>query len=246
MTLALAGCKGSNQENAAAPAAETQTAAAPAVNPDAATISGVVKFTGKKPTPQKIAMTADAYCKTKHAEGAVSDEVVVNANGTLQYVYVYVKSGLGDKKFPPSTTPVVLNQEGCMYTPHVVAVQTGQELLVRNSDGVLHNVNCRPTKNQGFNFGQPVQNMENKKVFTTAELAIPVKCDVHPWMHSFIHVQDHPFASVSNDQGAFSLSNLPPGTYEIEAWHEKYGTSVQTITVGAKETKSIEFTFKGA
>jgi plastocyanin len=133
-----------------------------------------------------------------------------------------------------------------MYTPHVAAVQVGQEVVVRNSDGVLHKVNVRPTKNQGFNFGQPVQGMENKKTFTTAEVMIPVKCDVHPWMHGWIGVQDHPFAAVSDENGAFSLNNLPPGTYEIEAWHEKYGTSTQTVTVGAKETKSITFTFKGA
>jgi plastocyanin len=244
--LILAGCKSNNAPSASS-STSTPTQAVAAVDPaTVGTVTGSVKFTGTAPKAQKISMSADAFCSTAHKDAVVSEEVVVNANKTLRYVYVYVKSGLGDKKFAPSATPVVFDQKGCMYTPHVAAVQVGQEVVVRNSDGVLHNVNVRPTKNQGFNFGQPVQGMENKKTFTTAEVMIPVKCDVHPWMHGWIGVQDHPFAAVSDENGAFSLNNLPPGTYEIEAWHEKYGTSTQTVTVGAKETKSITFTFKGA
>lgn len=248
MAFAIAGCKGNQTSTTetAGSAPETSSAQS-AVDPaTVGTVTGVVKFSGTAPKPQKIAMSADAFCKTAHAGDVTSDEVVVNPNNTLRYVYVYVKSGLGDKKFPPSSTPAVLDQKGCLYSPHVVAVQVGQELLVRNSDGVLHNVNVRPAKNQPFNFGQPVQGMENKKTFTTPEVMIPVKCDVHPWMHSWIGVQDHPFAAVSDESGAFSLNNLPPGTYDIEAWHEKYGTASQSVTVGAKETKTIEFNFKGA
>ncbi len=242
--LMLGGC-GKKDAGTATPATETTTAA-PAVAAGGATVSGSVAFTGTKPTPKKITMTADAYCKTQHASGVNSDEVVVNPNGTLKNVYVYVKSGLGDKKFPPSATPVVFDQHGCTYSPHVVAVQAGQELLVKNSDAVLHNVNARPKINKGFNFGQPVQGMESKKSFDKAEVMIPVKCDVHPWMAAWIGVQEHPFAAVSSDDGSFSLQGLPAGTYVIEAWHEKYGVSEQTVTVGATETKSIKFTFKGA
>jgi hypothetical protein len=194
---------------------------------------------------QKISMVADAACKTAHTTDVYSEDVVVNPNNTLKFVYVYVKSGLKDLKFPTPTEPAVFDQKGCMYIPHVSAVQAGQPLLVRNSDSVLHNVNARPVKNPGFNFGQPVQGMESKKSFATPEVMIPVKCDVHPWMHGWIGVQNHPYAAVSGDDGSFTLKNLPPGEYEIEAWHEKYGTSVQKVTVGAKETKKIEFTFKG-
>jgi plastocyanin len=175
-----------------------------------------------------------------------SEEVVVNPNGTLKNVYVYVKSGLGDKKFPAPSTPAVFDQHGCMYHPHVLSVQTGQEIIVRNSDGVLHNINARPKLNKGFNFGQPVQGMESKKSFDKPEVMIPVKCDVHPWMNAWMGVQDHPFAAVTGDDGSFSLKGLPAGTYTIEAWHEKYGVSDQTVTIGATETKSITFTFKGA
>ncbi len=242
----LGACKsGSNQTaggDAAAPAASTQS---PVDAATAGNITGTVKFAGAKPKMPKISMSADAVCKAGHTSDVFSEEVVVNPNNTLRYVYVYVKSGLNNLKFPAPSTPAVLDQKGCMYQPHVVAVQVGQALKIRNSDGVLHNVNARPAKNQGFNMGQPVQGMESDKTFTAAEVMIPVKCDVHPWMHSWIGVQDHPYAAVSDETGAFSLSNLPPGEYEVEAWHEKYGTSVQKVTVGAKETKAITFTFKG-
>lgn len=243
----LGACKGnSNQSAATAESAPAATAQSPVDLATAGTISGTVKFAGAKPKIQKVSMGADAYCKTAHSSDVYSEEVVVNPNNTLKYVYVYVKSGLNNLTFPTPSEPVVLDQKGCMYTPHMVAVQVGQALKVRNSDGVLHNVNARPTKNAGFNMGQPVQGMENDKTFTTPEVMIPVKCDVHPWMHSWIGVQNHPYAVVTDDMGAFSLKDLPAGEYEIEAWHEKYGTSVQKVTVGAKETKTIEFTFKGA
>lgn len=242
--LVLGGC--GKKDEAASPAAPAEQAGgqAPAAA-GGATISGSVKFTGAKPAVKKIQMTADAYCKTQHAT-VDAEDVVVNPNGTLKNVYVYVKSGLAGKTFPKATTPAVLDQKGCMYTPHVLAVQTGQELLVRNSDGVLHNVNARPKINKGFNFGQPVQGMESKKSFDKPEVMIPVKCDVHPWMGGWIGVQDHPFAAVSGDDGSFTLKGLPAGTYEVEAWHEKYGTAVQSITVGETETKSVTFSFKGA
>ena len=245
--LALAGCKGSGQQ-AGAPEAQPQQEAKSPVDPaTAASISGTVKFTGVKPKAQKISMKAEAFCQTAHTTDVFAEDVVVNANNTLKYVYVYVKSGLSpDLKFPVPTEPAVFDQQGCIYHPHVLAVQTGQTVLVRNSDNVLHNVNVKPTKNQGFNFGQPVQGMETKKSFSTAEVMIPAKCDVHPGMKAWMGVQNHPFAAVTGDDGSFSLNNLPPGEYEIEAWHEKYGTSTQKVTVGAKETKSITFTFKGA
>jgi len=248
-TALILGACGNKQESGTGQqqsSATAQSAPNPVDMATAANITGTVKFSGTAPKAQKIAMDADAYCKTQHTTPVMTEDVVVNPNGTLKFVYVYVKSGLGDKKFPAPTDPVVFDQKGCMYSPHVVAVQVGQPLMIRNSDGVLHNIDVRPASNQPFNIGQPVQGMETKKSFATPEVMIPVKCDVHPWMHGWIGVQDHPFASVTDETGAFSLKNLPPGTYVIEAWHEKYGTSTQTVTVGAKESKAIEFTFKGA
>jgi hypothetical protein len=116
---------------------------------------------------------------------------------------------------------------------------------VKNSDPVLHNINAQPTKNPGFNFGQPVKGMETKKSFPNPEVMIPVKCDVHPWMRSYIGVQAHPYAAVTGEDGSFSLKGLPPGTYELEAWHESLGTATQSVTVGPNETQSVEFAFKG-
>jgi plastocyanin len=243
--LTLTACGGNKSGDQAAQTGATgsseQVAAAPL---GGASISGTIAFTGAKPTPKKIQMSGDAYCKTQHAT-VDSEDVVVNPNGTLKNVYVYVKKGLEGKTFPKATGPAVLDQAGCMYSPHVLAAQTGQEIVIRNSDGVLHNVNARPKINKGFNFGQPVKGMESKKSFDKAEVMIPVKCDVHPWMGGYIGVQEHPYASVSGADGAFSLKGLPAGTYEIEAWHEKFGVASQTVTIGETETKTVNFSFKG-
>lgn len=242
--LAVVGC-GNKQESAQAPTQTTAESAAPAQT-GGSTITGSIKFMGNKPANKKISMSADAFCKTQHTTDVFAEEVVVNPNGTLKNVYVYIKSGFpADQKFPISSTPAVLDQMGCVYHPHVLAVQAGQEIVIRNSDGVLHNINARPKNNQGFNIGQPVKNMETKKKFANAELGIPLKCDVHPWMGGYINVQNHPFASVSNDNGSFTLTGVPAGTYVIEAWHEKYGTTTQSVTVGATETKTVQFSFKG-
>lgn len=245
--LVLFACGGKKEESASS---STQAPAAMQNPVDAATaanITGSIKFTGTAPKAKKIAMNADAYCLTQHSDAVMDESVVVNPNNTLQNVYIYVKSGLpADLKFPTPSQPAVLDQHGCLYRPHVLGVQTNQEIVVRNSDGVLHNVNARPKNNPGFNFGQPVKGMENKKSFANPEVMIPLKCDVHPWMHSYIGVQNHPYFAVTGADGAFALSNLPPGTYEIEAWQEKLGTQTQKVTVGPKETKSISFTFKGS
>ena len=245
----ISGCGGgssSTQSESSTSATTDVSSKSPVDQATAGAISGVIKFSGKKPSGKTIKMGADAYCKGQHTQAVASEEVVVNPDGTLKNVYVFVKSGLGDLQFPTSPEPAVLDQKGCIYIPHVLSVQAGQEIIIRNSDGVLHNVNARPKKNKGFNIGQPVKGMETKKSFAKAELGIPLKCDVHPWMRSYVSVQNHPYGAVSSDNGSFTLDNLPPGTYEIEAWHEAFGTQSQKVTLGPKESKSISFTFKGA
>lgn len=242
----LVSCGGKKEDSGSTATSGGSDAAAAASLGDSA-ISGSVKFTGTKPKAKKIQMTADAFCKTVHPTSVESEEVVVNPNGTLKNVYIYVKSGLAaGLKFPAPKGEAVLDQQGCLYTPHVIAIQANQPLVIKNSDGVLHNINARPKNNPGFNIGQPVKDMKTTKTFPNPEVMIPIKCDVHPWMGGYIGVQAHPYAAVSDGSGSFSLQGLPAGTYEIEAWHEVYGTSKQTITVGAKEQKSITFTFKGA
>jgi hypothetical protein len=220
-------------------------AAAPVASADAATITGVVKLEGAAPKMPAIQMSADPYCQSQHpgGAGATDEEVVVGPAGELANVIVYVKNAPAG---PATTTPAVLDQKGCQYHPHVQVLEVGQPLQIRNDDATLHNVHAMPNNNSQFNEGQPVQGMVSTKKFDKPEI-IPfrIKCDVHGWMKSFMAVLPHPYHSVSQMNGTFSIGNLPPGTYTLTAWHEKYGTQEQQVTVGAKESKAITFTFKG-
>jgi len=213
------------------------------VNPaTAATIKGTVKFSGTPPKSRPIDFGADPVCKGLHTERVFEEKVVVNPNDTLRYAFVRVTKGLPSGKFTPPTAPAVIDQKGCMYTPHVFGMMTGQTLIIRNSDNTNHNIHGYPKKNEGFNFGQTTAGMEEKRVFKYAE-TIPVKCDRHGWMEGFIHVMTHPYFSTSDESGAFEIKNLPPGSYTIEAWHESLGTKTSEVTVGPSETKTLEFTF---
>ncbi|HEY7471747.1 MAG TPA: carboxypeptidase regulatory-like domain-containing protein [Gemmatimonadota bacterium] len=216
--------------------------AGPVVSPDsAATITGVVNFTGTAPAMEPIDMSEEPTCAEQHTEPATT-ETVVASDGKLANVFVYVKDGLGDRAFPTPSTGVTIDQHGCVYHPHILGIQTGQDLIIKNSDGILHNINTQPTVNQGFNVSQPVV-METSKTFSSPEIMIPVKCDVHGWMHAYIGVQPHPYMAVSGSDGTFRIENLPPGTYTIEAWHETYGTQTQTVTVAAQGTGEVTFDY---
>jgi plastocyanin len=228
----------SNQEEAAAPA---PVATNPVDASTAGSLKGSVTFEGTPPAAQTINRRSDPYCEQL---GEAKTENFVVSNGGLQNVFVYVKDGLGDLKFPVPTTPVVLDQQGCIYAPRVVGIQAGQPLEILNSDETLHNVHALPANNREFNRGQPVKGLKHTHVFTTAEVMVPFKCDVHRWMNAWVGVLDHPFYAVSGTGGAFDIKNLPPGTYTIEAWHEKLGTQTQMVTIGPKETKELSFTFK--
>jgi plastocyanin len=226
----------------AAPAAAA--AAAPAANPDAATLTGTVKLDGVAPKMAPIQMSADPYCQSQHSTPALEPDVVAGAAGELANVFVYVENVSGT--FAPPSTPVVLDQHGCQYSPHVNAVMVGQKLEIKNDDDTLHNVHAMPTVNSQFNVGQPVKGMSSDKTFDKAEITpFKIKCDVHGWMRSYLAVMPHPFYAVSATNGTFTIPNLPPGKYNIVAWHEKLGQQKQEITVGAKESKAIAFSFKG-
>lgn len=221
-----------------------QQAAAPAVDPAvAATISGTISFTGTAPAATSIDMSEEPACAEKHATTPMIQSVRANDAGGLADVFVHVKEGLGDMTFPTPATAVVLDQDGCIYSPHVIGVMAGQDLAIRNSDPVLHNINTQPTANRGFNISQPRAGMESNRTFNTAEVMIPVKCDVHGWMGAYIGVTDHPYHAVSAADGSFTISGLPPGDYVIEAWHATLGVSTQSVTVGAAETGTADFSF---
>lgn len=223
---------------------DAPAAAAAPVSADAATIAGLVKFEGKKPGMPPVQMGADPSCQSQHAAPVADEEVVVGPGGELANVIVYVKDIKGN--FPAPAQPALLDQKGCQYIPHVSAVQVGQTVEIRNSDPTLHNVHAMPAVNRQFNEGQPVQGMTSPKKFDQVEMKpFRIKCDVHGWMKSYMAVLPHPFHGVSQMNGTFNIGNLPPGTYTLVAWHEKYGQQEQPITVGPKEQKQVTFTFKG-
>lgn len=213
----------------------------------AATVTGKIAFEGQPPTAEVIKMDADANCKLAHPDGVKNDDVVVNPNGTLKNVFVYVKEGLSGKKFEAPKEPVVFNQKGCQYSPRVFGIQVGQPIEIVNDDPTLHNVHSLAQKSQPFNLGMPIQGMKLKKTFTAPEVMVKIKCEVHPWMHAYAGVLDHPFFAVSGDDGSFTIKNLPPGDYTIEAWHEKYGTQDQKVSIAADgDTKDVQFQYKAA
>jgi plastocyanin len=209
---------------------------------EAGDINGKVKFEGPAPKAQRLRMDADKFCKVTHKDPVLSEEVVVNSNGTLKNVLVFVKDGLGSKKFSPPSKKAVFDQIGCVYTPHVLGVQAGQEVEVVNSDATLHNVHSLSKENPQFNVAQPIKGMKLTKKFEKTEI-FKVKCEVHTWMGAYIGVFAHPFFAVTGNDGSFSLSKLPAGEYTIETWHEKYGSQTMKVTVGAADKKSVDFSY---
>jgi len=241
-------CSGKKEEAAdqSAPGEKpASTETAPVIDvATAATVTGSARFQGTAPTMQVIDVTSEATCHAKaEAEPVYHENVVVNSNGTLSNVFVYVKEGLGGLKFPPPAEAVVFDQRSCRYRPHVFGIQVGQPLRILNSDeGVLHNIHAVSKVGNGFNFGMP-KVMETTKQFTKPEVMLKVKCDVHGWMGAYAGVLDHPYYSVTGEDGTFKLAPLPPGQYVIEAWHEEYGSQTQTITVTPQEMKEVSFSF---
>ncbi len=211
----------------------------------AGAITGTVKFSGTPPQNEVISMSADPVCASLHSGPVQTETVLVNSDGTLKNVFVYVKEGLAGKTFPAPATPVTIDQKGCRYTPHVLGIQVGQPLEIINSDNTLHNVHSLAEKSKQFNLGMPLQGMKLTKKFEVPEVMVKLKCDVHPWMSAYIGVLDHPFFSVTNGAGTFEIKDLPAGDYTIEAWHEKYGAQTQSVTVAEDSPASVDFAFNG-
>ncbi len=224
-----------------APAASATTTLDPATT---GTIVGTVRLEGTPPAAQMIRVDGDKTCATL-VPGAqrATERYVVGPGGTLANVFVYVKTGLERRSFPVPDKPVVLDQQRCWYTPRVVGVRVGQPLQVLNSDPLLHNVRAASTVNEPFNQGQPVRGVRYSHTFSTEEVMVPFKCDVHAWMDAWVGVVNHPYFAVTSADGAFSLPGLPAGTYDIEAWHEAAGTMTGTATVTARGTATLAFTF---
>jgi len=207
-----------------------------------ASVTGMVKFDGVPPNPTAIDMSSDPNCKSSSST-AVTEDLVAGANGSLENVVVFVADGLGDRTFQPPAQPAVLEQKGCAYRPHVVAIQANQKLNVVNSDATTHNIHPTPANNRESNTIQP-SGVPLELTFAREEIAIPVKCNVHPWMRGYIAVFKHPYFAVTGKDGSFELKDLPPGTYTITAWHGKLGTQSQKVTVSSGQSQKLEFVFK--
>ena len=195
-------------------------------------IKGRVKFIGKGPKAKRIRMDADPVCAASHKEAARAESFIVDANGNLANVIVYLKGVKFDGKAP--LNEVIIDQKGCVYSPHVLGVQAGQPVKILNSDATMHNIHGLPKVNKEFNFGMPKSLKEKSIVFDKSEDVFVIKCDVHPWMKSYTQVFDHPYFAVSGTDGSFSIPNVPDGTYEAVAWQERLGDKnklTQSVTV---------------
>lgn len=236
--LAFIGC-GTRQNG------ESSSATLPTVDPSTAgSITGTVVFDGTPPVLKPIDMSANQACVQLNPAPVVPPVVSVGDQGALADVVVYLKSGLGKYKFAVPTSTATLAQKNCMYEPHVMALMVGQPFAVENSDPTMHNVHPMPKHNRQWSNSQPAGSAALRSTFERPEFAMPVLCNVHPWMRAFVFVFDHPYFAVTPKTGAFSLNNVPPGTYTIEAWHENYPAEDQMVTIAPKESKTISFTFK--
>lgn len=240
IALAAAGCGKKESGESSSP---------PTVSVDPSTagsLTGTVTLEGAPPVSKPIDMGASLACVQANPSPVVPPTVVTGKNGALANVVVYVKDGLGHYRFDTPTETAVLRQKNCMYEPHVVGLMTGQPFEIQNNDLTMHNVHPMPKHNRQWSTSQPVGSAALKSSFARPEFAMAVLCNVHPWMRAVVFVFDHPYFAVTSTTGKFELKNLPPGTYTIEAWQEAYHAQDQTVTIGAKESKTISFTFKSS
>ena len=206
------------------------------------TVRGTVVFDGTPPRPGTILVAGDPNCKRKDLAAAANVQVV---DGKISNAFVYVKEGLEQLVFERPTGAIEIDQDGCLYRPHVVGVQTGQTLRFRNSDPTLHNVHTHSDNSRNVNFGMPLQNDTRDIRLAKAEIMVGVKCDVHPWMRAWVGVLDHPYFAVTGADGTFKVSRIPPGEYLIEAWHERFGTVSEKVMLPASGEVATELRFSG-
>ena len=245
--LPLAGCKSNNP----APTAETKPAtapSAPAYTGPTGSVTGTISFAGKAPAPVTIDTSMDPACSIGSTGNVTAEQIVVSA-GKLANVFLYVKTGpaAATQPAPTPTQPVILDQKGCRYTPHVIAVQQGGTVEFHNSDSTMHNIHTMPTAvgNETIDVSQGPKGAPQSKQFLKPELMIPVRCNNHPWMNAFINVSATPFFAVSDNAGHFDLRGLPPGDYVLGAVHEKLGEQTLSVHLAPDTAAKADFSFAG-
>lgn len=249
MVVGFTGCKPNTPAQKSSENAQANTAPAQPVVPlDPATlgtVSGTVHFVGKAPERIRIDMSQDPVCSMMGGDNFAEQYVV--HDGKLANVYIYIKNGPPAAMSAPATSvaPVVLDQIGCKYVPHVIALMRGGSVEFRNSDGTMHNIHTIPAagSNKEIDISQGPKGAPEVKSFAEPEIMMPVRCNNHPWMNAFINVSATPFFAVTDGNGHFEIKGLPAGTYTIAAVHEKMGEQVMTVTVKPHESETADFSY---
>jgi len=206
------------------------------------TISGEVRFSGTPPPETPLQLGSAKDCAELHKGAATAADVLVHG-GKVENALVYVKQGLGERVFAAPEQPVVIDQRGCVFLPRIAAGQVGQPVRFENSDPLPHNVHGVPQHSSGWNFSLGMKGASRTIEIEDPNAVIEIKCDIHPWMKAYLGAFDHPYFAVTGPDGRFRLANVPPGTYVVEVWHERFGTRTATVSLAPSGSETVTFTF---
>jgi plastocyanin len=207
------------------------------------TVSGTIRFEAQAPEPTMLSLSSDGACVKARPGTFDAGDVRVDA-GNVAAAFVWIAAGLEGYAFDPPAGAITVDQKGCLYAPRILGARAGQEIVFTNSDDTIHNISSKPKRSKGFNFVTPAGG-SGKRTLDRPEVMVRVGCDVHPWMSAYIGVVDHPFFAVTGSDGAFRFTGLPPGTYQVGAWHERLGSTTVSVTLGANEAKAASIALPG-